>query len=492
MGRKNVKPKCKHNLSKSEEDDLRQNVDQLLKISTNIDNNLNVSQALETQKEISKIIDSINVLEKSKDKIEIGDRYDKNTIDAFLNWFKDNEGIMQGCGIKKFENFDLGLVAEQDIPYGSLFIAVPRKLMLSVDSINQSLLKELFDKDQMLKNMPNVSLAIYLLVEKFTKNSFYKPYIDILPKTYNTILYFSIEELNELKGSPTLEFSLKLIKNITRQYAYFYFLFQKSDDPASKLLRPYFTFKEYCWAVSTVMTRQNVIPSKNGGTTYALIPLWDFGNHKNGTISTDYNFDLSRSECLAFEDYKKGEQLFIFYGPRNNAEFFKHNGFVYDKNEHDCYYLQLGISKADKLQNKRIELLEKLSLGRFNEFCLLKNHYTFNGKLLAFARIFNMEEDVLDEWLRKDNVEILEQQHFVLNEKLEQKVYIFLKGRLNLLLASYSTSLDEDKKLIEKEDITSNTKLAIKMRISEKSLIADRLNTLKKIFEGDNITNEII
>ena len=42
----------------------------------------------------------------------------------------------------------------------------------------------------------------------------------------------------------------------------------------------------YCrWAVSTVMTRQNQIPTQDGGKmTFALIPLWDMCNHCNGLV----------------------------------------------------------------------------------------------------------------------------------------------------------------------------------------------------------------
>lgn len=43
-------------------------------------------------------------------------------------------------------------------------------------------------------------------------------------------------------------------------------------------------------------------------------------------ISTDYNPELQTSECLAVHDFKKGEQLFIFYGARSNADLFLHNG----------------------------------------------------------------------------------------------------------------------------------------------------------------------
>lgn len=39
------------------------------------------------------------------------------------------------------------------------------------------------------------------------------------------------------------------------------------------------------WAVSSVMTRQNQIPTEDGRqVTLALIPLWDMCNHKNGLV----------------------------------------------------------------------------------------------------------------------------------------------------------------------------------------------------------------
>lgn len=39
------------------------------------------------------------------------------------------------------------------------------------------------------------------------------------------------------------------------------------------------------WAVSSVMTRQNQIPTEDGRqVTLALIPLWDMCNHRNGLV----------------------------------------------------------------------------------------------------------------------------------------------------------------------------------------------------------------
>lgn len=40
------------------------------------------------------------------------------------------------------------------------------------------------------------------------------------------------------------------------------------------------------WAASTVMTRQNFVPSKDSTAMInALIPMWDMANHSNGKVT---------------------------------------------------------------------------------------------------------------------------------------------------------------------------------------------------------------
>lgn len=89
----------------------------------------------------------------------------------------------------------------------------------------------------------------------------------------------------------------------------------------------------YRWAVSTVMTRENLIPRSKPAeddrappTIAALIPFWDMANHRNGSISSFFNVETQEMESKAQEDFKKGEQVFIHYGDRSNAELMTHNG----------------------------------------------------------------------------------------------------------------------------------------------------------------------
>jgi histone-lysine N-methyltransferase SETD3 len=93
---------------------------------------------------------------------------------------------------------------------------------------------------------------------------------------------------------------------------------------------------------------------------------------------------------MACRDYEAGEQIFIFYGPRTNSEFFVHNGFVYPDNEHDGLRLRLGISRDDPLQPERAQLLGRLGIPASGDFMLKKGPDPVDGRLLAFLRVFNM------------------------------------------------------------------------------------------------------
>ena len=77
------------------------------------------------------------------------------------------------------------------------------------------------------------------------------------------------------------------------------------------MLKDYFTFDDYRWAVSTVMTRQNQVPVKDlSKTTNTLVPFWDFSNHHCSTgeeeISTDFSDETGETFCMANRDFSAG------------------------------------------------------------------------------------------------------------------------------------------------------------------------------------------
>ena len=244
-GTQQTKHRHSHNLDQSNK--LQTSIDDLLKL-TSQPSQQNVMKEFETAKELLVLIDDIVNLEKCVDEnYSVGNdaRCNSATLDGFVTWLKSNGAKLDGVTISSYSEFDLGLQADVNIGETSLMIAVPRKLMLTLDVAKQSLLAPLISKDAILQNMPNVCLALFLLFEKFKDGSFWKPYLDILPRSYATVLSFNIDELSALIASPTLKPALSQIKSIARQYAYFYKFIRLVDDPACKILRKRFTYKEY-------------------------------------------------------------------------------------------------------------------------------------------------------------------------------------------------------------------------------------------------------
>ncbi|XP_023727954.1 actin-histidine N-methyltransferase isoform X3 [Cryptotermes secundus] len=418
-------------ISPQKRSEVKNLVGKLLKVTSTILPTPNASKEWEIHLEIEKLLEKINKLE-SDMKIPISDR--DTRIEEFINWMKENGAEIDGIKIAQFPGYGYGIKAEKNFAQGDLLIAVPRKVMLTTENVGDSLL--------------------------------------VLPAEYTTVLYFKTNELQELKGSPSLEPALKQCRNIARQYAYFSNLFQQSTDPGIASLREVFTYEQYCWAVSTVMTRQNFVPSSDGKSMLtALIPMWDMCNHTNGKLSTDFNAVQDRSECMACRDYQAGEQIFIFYGPRTNSELFVHNGFVYPDNEHDGLRLKLGVSREDPLQPERSKLLCRLGIPAAGDFLLRKGPDPVDGRLLAFLRVFNMGSEHLKHWLSSDRSCDLVYPDCALETEVESKMWKFLLTRINLLQRAYPTTLEEDCKKLKNPLLTPCSLLAVQLRISEKLLL---------------------
>ncbi|RLU19316.1 hypothetical protein DMN91_007873 [Ooceraea biroi] len=399
-------------------------------------------------------------------------------IEQFTNWLVENGVRMDGVSIAEFPGCDMGLKAEADFTENQLILEIPRALIFSTCTAAPEL--AVLQNDPLVQHMPQVALAIALLIERFKENSTWKPYLDMLPSSYNTVLYMKTNDMIELKGSPTLEVALKQCRNIARQYSYFSRLFQNNNNAVSAALRDVFTYERYCWAVSTVMTRQNLIPSSDGTRMiHALIPMWDMCNHEDGRVTTDFNATADRCECYALRGFKKGEQIFISYGPRTNSDFFVHSGFVDMDNKQDSFKLRLGISKADPLQKERIELLNKLYLPSVGEFPLKPGTEPISNTLLAFLRVFSMRKAELAHWLRSDKVSDLKHIDCALETVVEENVRKFLLTRLQLLTANYPTTLKEDLELLE-TTLPQMKRMAVQLRVTEKRILLGALDYVEQ------------
>lgn len=145
-------------------------------------------------------------------------------VAAFKRWAHENGAHFEGVDIAEFSGYELGLVATRPIRRGALFVTVPRRLIMTPESVPTPAgtpgLRRLMRRLPMIEQMPSVRLAFGVLVERLLdEKSFWRPYLNVLPERYATVLAYTVNEMQELRGSSALPEALRQCRSIARQYA---------------------------------------------------------------------------------------------------------------------------------------------------------------------------------------------------------------------------------------------------------------------------------
>lgn len=424
--------------------------------------------AIEEHRQIDALLCELIEAEKvsTSTSIDLPNRQEK--WPQFVRWCSDQGVPMDQIEVKKVSaDGECGLFALQPFTRNDEVLRVPRKMFLSRETVpNNPSLKNFLIKDPLISQMPNLELTILLLSEYLKgESSFWWPYLSTLPRSYSTVLYLSHEELLQLSGSPLLEEVVKIKRSVARQYAYLAMKVERAaqvrttkrgdrgnhkkntittitTNGISSFLSP-LTYELFRWAVSTVMTRQNLVPSEADPTktnTLALIPLWDMCNHRQGNFCTDFDPSSATLVFYSMADLQAGDEIFNYYGDRTNGDFFLNNGFVYADHKEDAVRIKLGFSSGDILYPLKDALANNINLLTTEngaQFKLAHRSSPLNPQLLAFVRIFHLDKDQLEHWLTLNEKEVFYDAQCEQLQFLDDKVATFLKIRCTLLLRKY-------------------------------------------------------
>lgn len=244
MGRKNnsQKPAEAKKLTQAKRLELNLLVQRLSGID--MDRKLNNQELWAEYLELKKIVDQIQLIEndlKVRSGGSGGDRM--KHMPTFRRWVTDHGGIIDNIDVVEFPGYGLGLQAQKAFKKDDAMITIPRKLFMSLD--NPKLLAEPYLTQIPLPPTMNVKLALWLIQERLDANSFYKPYIDILPERIPHFLQYTVAEMQELKGSCALAYTINQYRGNVRMYAIMYNLIRKSTHPSLEMIRQRFTFELY-------------------------------------------------------------------------------------------------------------------------------------------------------------------------------------------------------------------------------------------------------
>lgn len=221
--------------------------DELLKIGFQKTNT--VTEQWKQYLELQAVLANVqNIESELKIKSSTGGRNRAQGIDNFVRWATQNGASFDGVRISRFHSYEFGLEATREFKEGDLFAVVPRQMIMTADNVGAAI-APILAQMPLIDSMQNVKLAFSLIIERLDPNSFWRPYIDLLPEKYSTVMYFNWSDMQELKGSSVLPAALAQCKHIARQYAFIYKYLQNiaeaQCDALVNLLRDRFTYDLY-------------------------------------------------------------------------------------------------------------------------------------------------------------------------------------------------------------------------------------------------------
>jgi len=252
--------------------------------------------------------------------------------------------------IEQFGEFGLKKVATGDKPPATQDVQIPRECMILSNSTSHYESHKDFlsflDTDKMTKpkcGMMNVRLTLRLLYERVhAEKSPHNQYIQALPTSYHTPLYWSLSDFELLLKAgegcnEEFEAAFDLFKSCARQYCYFINVI--STLTSLRKFYNSFSWDSYRWAVSTVQTRANNVDEEVLG----FIPILELANTDEtatvgmerlcstpvvvgpGQSSTDVQLTHA---CISVKHVADNSPVLISYGKtaRSGINLLIHNG----------------------------------------------------------------------------------------------------------------------------------------------------------------------
>lgn len=378
--------------------------------------------------------------------------------DVFLKWLKEGGAKFPNLVLKYYTVDYRGIHARKRLDNDECILDVPFKMLMTSDVAKASEIGQKIRNSGCQVRSSHSWLASYLLQEKYRPDSYWRPYLDILPVHYrNMPIFFDEEELKWLQGS----FSLEMIAN--RKVS----LKMEYDNICSYVPE----FKRYhhldfFWARLAVITR--VFGFKvNNVKTDGLVPMADMLNHKRPNETT-WTYDQGRGgfTITTTKRLLKGSQIFDSYGRKCNSRYFVNYGFSLENNEDNQVAMYFNLNQADPLYKYKAKLLGTYE-RRFQIPFEHKERVT--KKCMSYLRIALATPQELKDLANQPDLEKVDP----ISTRSEVACLEEVARVAKKLLRTFTTTLDEDAEILKDKDkkLTMNIRNCVIMRRGEKEVL---------------------
>lgn len=304
-------------------------------------------------------------------------------FDALVEWLTSHGAQFPFLFLKHYSHDHRGVHTLCRLSAGKILLQIPHACIMSSDFARASRVGRALDAEGVELGSSHSYLACALLEERRKgSGSFWKPYIDILPKDYrNMPIFFEQDEKQWLRGSFTLAKVDERHRELRMEYENICSKLDRVDldsdngdethSTISAIIRrrntasssstpatssssssPFVKFSDrhsltdFIWARTVVITRvfgfTVSVPSGSSRTgrvphkTDGLVPMADMLNHRRPR-ETSWNYDDARDSFVitSITAFETRQQVCDSYGRKCNSRFLINYGFCIEDNRDD-------------------------------------------------------------------------------------------------------------------------------------------------------------
>ncbi|KAJ5109812.1 hypothetical protein N7532_002457 [Penicillium argentinense] len=457
--------------------------------------------------------------------------------DDFVAWLEANPGVRINPKIRladlRASGAGRGVLARANIEEGEELFSIPRSLILAVQNSD---LKSLLPQD--VESLgPWLSLILVMLYEYLKgANSKWAPYLQILPASFDTLMFWSPSELHELQASAIVDkigkqgadqSILESIAPIVRKNPSFFppidgLASYEGDAGASSLLKLAHKMGSLimAYAFDIEKSEDDEEEAEDADESYltddeeeqlskGMVPLADLLNadadRNNARLYQEEGSLIMKSLKPIYES----EEIFNDYGEIPRADLLRRYGYVTDNYApFDVIEISLGdICQAAGLSNCDVESQPRLQF--LEEHDVLDDGYVIPRPLndASLEDILPAELVILLTTLCQtpEGFEQRRSRNKPPKPSMDEDQPALLYKALQTKLAQYATSLSHDVQLLAGlpppqspvflEGSNRRQKMALQVRIGEKEIIqavmamlnpSGTTGSLKRIANGDS------
>ncbi|KAF2811482.1 SET domain-containing protein [Mytilinidion resinicola] len=388
--------------------------------------------------------------------------------EAFMAWLNSYSATTSNkIALRDLRRKDAGrgVVATSDIEEDELLFSIPRTSVLSVE--NSQLSKKA--PSLFIELDPWLSLIVVMIYEYLQgPNSIWKPYFDILPTEFDTLMFWTEEELAELHASAVREKIGKkdadktfeeILVPLIRQNADTFFpganVHPTDLDLVTLAHRMGSTIMAYAFDIEPVESGKEadedgyVSEDEEEALPKGMVPLADMLNADADWNNARLFYEDEVLTMKALKPIMTGEEIFNDYGPLPRSDLLRRYGYVTDNyTPYDVVEISLELV-CDIIKNEgkidessienRIEYLDERGVVTSGYDISVPSIHTSVASVLSPELIILVESLLLPEaeWARcKKNIISTE----TLSPNGAETLLKIVKARA----AQYSTTLAED------------------------------------------------